>query len=109
MIEVTAPRDWSSRDARPLDAAQLDKRFSRFERRMTEEELRNEYVFHGSIHSWLAKASHVAFAGTNDYIYSKLFMTPQSDAWLGLMPTEAITGMAGDGIVSTETPVVSKR
>jgi hypothetical protein len=27
-------------------------------------------------------------------------MTPQADAWLGLMPTEAISGIPADGIVT---------
>jgi hypothetical protein len=109
LIEAQEPRDWSSRDARPLDATQREKRFARFERRMTEEELRNEYVFHGAIHASLAKASRVAFAPTNEYIYSKLFMTPQTDAWLGLMPTEAITGLSGDGIVTSAGTITSRK
>jgi hypothetical protein len=101
LIIEKAPRDWSTRAAQPLDAAQLEKRFKIFERRMTEEELRNEYVFHSAVHSHLSKAARVTFASTNDFIYSSVFMTPQSDAWLGLMPTEAITGLPDDGIVAT--------
>jgi len=101
LIEAKSPRDWSTRDARPLDAAQLEKRFKMFERRMTEEELRNEYVFHSAVHRHLAKAARVAFASTNEFIYASVFMTPQADAWLGLMPTEAISGIPADGIVAT--------
>jgi hypothetical protein len=101
LIIEKAPRDWSSREAQPLGAAQLEKRFDRFERRMTEEELRNEFVFHAAVHSHLSKAARVAFTSTNDYIYTNVFMTPQSDSWLGLMPTEAITGLPDDGIVAT--------
>ncbi len=99
LIEEKSPRDWSVRDARPLDAAQLEKRFKLFERRMTEEALRNEFVFHSAIHSHLSKASRVAFSSTNEFVYTKVFMTPQTDAWLGLMPTEAISGIPADGIV----------
>jgi hypothetical protein len=104
LIVEKSPRDWSSREAKPLDSTQLDKRFDRFERRMTEEELRNEYVFHSAIHSHLSKAARVAFAPTNDFIYTNVFMTPQADAWLGLMPTEAITGLPDDGIVARRSP-----
>jgi hypothetical protein len=100
LIVEKAPRDWSSREVEPLDATQLEKRFDRFERRMTEEELRNEYVFHAAVHTHLSKAARVAFTSTNDFIYTSVFMTPQADAWLGLMPTEAITGLPDDGIVA---------
>jgi hypothetical protein len=103
LIEEKSPRDWSTRDAHPLNAAQLERRFKQFERRITEEELRNEYVFHSAIHSHLSRASRVAFASTNDFIYTNVFMTPQADAWLGLMPTEAISGIPADGIVALPT------
>jgi hypothetical protein len=101
LIEEKSPRDWSARDAHPLDAAQLEKRFKMFERRMTEEELRNEFVFHSAVHTHLSKASRVGFASTNEFIYANVFMTPQADAWLGLMPTEAISGIPADGIVAS--------
>jgi hypothetical protein len=100
LIESKHPRDWSSTTPGELDASKLALRFTRFETRLREEQLRNEYEFHGAIHQHLSKASRVAFASTNDFVYRRLFMTPQGDPWLGLMPLEAITGLPDDGIVA---------
>lgn len=76
---------------RPLDAAQLEKRFKLFERRMTEEELRNEYVFHSA--RPFAPLEGIAGPVRED---ERL-----ADAWLGLMPTKTISGIPADGIVAS--------
>ena len=93
------PRDWSTAEAKALDAETIAKRISRFEARMTEEQLRNEYVFHGAIHARLSKPASLDFTSVNEFLYSQVFMTPKSDAWFGLRPTEAITGLSEDGII----------
>ncbi len=98
LVREKTPRDWTTGAAPPLDAAKLDKRFALFESRMTEEALRNEYVFHAAIHGFLAKRGRLDLAKVNDFVYASVFMTPKSDAWLGLRPTEAITGLPNDGI-----------
>jgi hypothetical protein len=93
------PRDWGSPGANELDAAQLEKRLSQFETRLTEEELRNEFAFHGAVHVRLSRPSRVDLAKTNEYVYTRLFMTPKSDTWLGLT-TAAVTGIDDDGLVA---------
>src|SRR4029078_6195199 len=93
----------SSRDAPGLGEAELTKRVARFEARLTEEELRNEFMFHGAVHQSISSPVQLDFSSVNEFVYARLFMTPKNDAWLGLTPTEALTGMADDGIVASTT------
>jgi hypothetical protein len=101
LLREERPRDWGKTSASQLDADQLAKRVSQFEKRMTEEELKNEYVLHGYVHAHLARGSRVDLASTNDFIYTRVFMTPRSDAWLGLTPTATFTGIDDDGLVAS--------
>jgi hypothetical protein len=101
LIRAKHPRDWSTRGATELDDAQLTKQLSQFESRLTEEELRNEFVFHGAVHRQLSKASRVDRTSLNEFVYSRLFMTPKGDAWLGLTSTTALTGIDDDGLVAS--------
>ena len=60
---------------------------------------RNEYIFHARIHEWLMSPRMVNdVEGFNDSIYSTLFLTPRSDIWLGLHPTEVYSGIENDGV-----------
>jgi hypothetical protein len=92
------PRNFDKPDAEPLDDAAVEKRVTRFELRLAEESARNEYAFHGAIHNHLSVQKNGNLVALNEWVYTKVFMTPQKDAWLGLMPTEAITGIAEDGV-----------
>jgi hypothetical protein len=96
------PRDWRTRDAHTLDDGSLAKHIDFFERRVTQEELKNEFAFHGAVHARMAKASNVDFTAMNAFLYTNLFKTPQADAWLGLVPTEALTAVEDDGIVKVD-------
>ncbi|HYV02991.1 MAG TPA: hypothetical protein VFB82_00295 [Blastocatellia bacterium] len=66
---------------------------------IAEDTVRNEYVFRARIHRWLAEGT----AGSNvevlnEKIYDELFLTPSWDAWLGLRPTGAYSGIDNDGV-----------
>ena len=69
---------------------------------VAEDTVRNEYVFRARIHRWLATesaGSNVAtLDGLNERIYDELFLTPSWDAWLGLKPTGAYSGIDNDGV-----------
>lgn len=97
-LKAKHPRDWTDADAKELDGDHFAKRITALEARLTEEELRNEYVFHGAIHRFMSKPGKLDFTTINGFVYTELFHTPRSDAWLGLHPTEAITGLENDGI-----------
>jgi hypothetical protein len=62
--------------------------------------MRNEYVLHRQIHQMLAdggdKAGLDAF---NENVYSRIFLTPRSDPWLGLAPPDAYSALDHDGLV----------
>jgi hypothetical protein len=69
---------------------------------MTDDGIRNEFVYHGAIHAHLAKRTpQLDFETVNQFVYTTVFLTAKSDAWLGLMPTEALTGIDDDGLVTT--------
>ena len=60
---------------------------------------RNEYLFHARIHQWLMSpvmANDVE--RLNESVYASLFLTPSSDIWLGLHPTEVYSGIENDGV-----------
>ena len=94
------PRDWSSADAKDLGEEQLKKHVARFEGRLTQEEFRNEFMFHGALHQRMSKPVKLDFASLNEFVYTRLFMTPKKDSWLGLGSTGALTAMADDGLRS---------
>jgi hypothetical protein len=61
----------------------------RFEAKIAEDTVRNEYLFHNQIHTWLARVNQVPdLAAFNEQVYAALFLTPASDPWLGLGPSE---------------------
>ncbi|HJQ70745.1 MAG TPA: hypothetical protein VKA70_17350 [Blastocatellia bacterium] len=69
------------------------------ERTIAADTARNEYLFHARIHEWLTydnMANDVE--RLNDTVYATLFLTPNSDIWLGLHPTEVFTGIENDGV-----------
>jgi len=69
------------------------------ERTIAADTARNEYLFHARIHEWLINdrmANDVE--RLNETVYATLFLTPNSDIWLGLHPTEVYTGIENDGV-----------
>lgn len=73
-----------------------------FERSMAEDTVRNEYLFHTRIHEWfgqtLAQTRDVSIL--NEKVYAELFLTPSSDPWLGLKPSDAYSALEKDGVVT---------
>jgi hypothetical protein len=71
------------------------------ERSISEDTVRNEYLFHTKIHEWLAAAPAVPnLEAFNSKIYAELFLTPDSDPWLGLVQTDICTALENNGLVS---------
>jgi hypothetical protein len=40
----------------------------------------------------------------NEKVYTELFLTPKSDPWLGLKPSDAYSALDHDGVVTAATP-----
>lgn len=62
--------------------------------------VRNEYELHSQIHEWFLSGevgSNVS--ALNSRVYAELFLTPQTDPWLGLFDPTAYTGLTDAGIV----------
>ena len=76
------------------------------QRSIAEDTVRNEYDLHLKIHQWFV--SGVAPADLNRLnakVYAELFLTPDSDPWLGLVPPDTFTGLDNNGLVtSPRTP-----
>ncbi len=73
----------------------------RFESAIALDTVRNEYLFHIQIHQWLEEDETDRLRGDvetlNKRVYSELFLTPDYDAWLGLVPDDTYTALEKDG------------
>jgi hypothetical protein len=69
-----------------------------FERSVTEDTVRNEYLFHSQVHEWFIRNQVPAkLEDLNDKVYAELFLMPKSDPWLGLVPADTYTALPADG------------
>jgi hypothetical protein len=82
-----------------LTGASLRAAVTSLERAVAEDTVRNEYVFRARIHGWFASGAVSSdVASLNEKIYAELFLTPSWDAWLGLRPAGAYSGIDNDGV-----------
>ncbi len=70
----------------------------KFERSVAVDTQRNEWNLHAPLHQWFITHEVNDFDALNRMIYDKLFLTPQSDPWLGLSPAGTYTGLADGGL-----------
>ena len=102
----------SAKSSRLLAAADGATRFNEmvkaFETSVSEDTVRNEYLFHRQIHDWLAAGklsdgkSATDVDALNERIYADLFLTPSADPWLGLLPANTYSAIDNDGICPTK-------
>lgn len=71
------------------------------ERSISEDTVRNEYQLHHQIHEWLANDQSQPVDQLNTRVYAQLFLTPDSDPWLGLLPADAYAALENDGLSLT--------
>lgn len=70
------------------------------ERSIAEDTVRNEYLFHSQIDDWFIHGTVPdAVDALNGRVYAELFLTPNSDPWLGLAPANTFTGLEDNGLV----------
>ncbi len=78
---------------------QLQYAVQTLEQTIAADTARNEYMFHARIHQWLMSISMINdVERLNESVYAALFLTPNSDIWLGLHPTEVYSGIDRDGV-----------
>lgn len=78
-----------------------DQTVARFEDAMAFDTARNEAEFHTQVHALFARGEQGDFQSLNRKIYDRLFLTPQSDPWLGLLPDGVYNGLQNGGIGQT--------
>jgi hypothetical protein len=62
--------------------------------------VKNEYRLHREIHRWLSEGSAPSDVNSlNERVYAELFLTPNSDPWLGLAPADVYTALPSAGVV----------
>lgn len=81
--------------------APLETTVQAFESNMALDSVRNEYLLRGQLHQWFL----TEFLGSmsdldrlNARVYSQLFLTPDSDPWLGLVGPDSFSAIDGEGI-----------
>jgi hypothetical protein len=76
------------------------KTVQNLQRSIAEDTVRNEYTFHAKIHEWLATAGTPREVDAlNRRVYAELFLTPDSDPWLGLVPADTFSALENGGLV----------
>jgi hypothetical protein len=73
---------------------------ARLRKTVAEDTLLNENEIRPAIRRLFVEAhGRLTLEALNRKVYDGVFLTPQSDPWLGLVPSDAFTGIAGEGIV----------
>jgi hypothetical protein len=68
------------------------------ERAIAIDSVRNQYLFHRVLHTWFVAGQARDLEDLNTRVYAKLFLTPGSDPWLGLVTQETYVGIDNEGI-----------
>lgn len=72
-------------------------------RSIAEDTVHNEYQLHSQIYEWFIKGIAPAnLDALNSKIYAQLFLTPNSDPWLGLAPADVYSALNGGGLIQTK-------
>jgi hypothetical protein len=73
-----------------------------FESTMALDTVRNEYLLHSQLHQWLMQGKDTLNVDAlNDKVYAELFLTPKTDPWLGLLPSNSYSAIDNDGILKS--------
>ncbi|MEH2334428.1 hypothetical protein [Nostoc sp.] len=92
----------SSKRFQKGNAESLQRVVSNFEAAMALDTARNEYMLHSQIHQWFIQGNGTNEVNSlNEKVYAELFLTPNSDPWLGLMSSEGYSAIDNDGVQSS--------
>ncbi|MDA1194798.1 MAG: hypothetical protein O2894_06405 [Planctomycetota bacterium] len=81
-----------------LDPAAFARMAETFTHSVAVDSVRNEQDIHRRLHAWFAAGRVSTLADLNERIYAELFLTPSSDPWLGLAPSDAYVALDGGGL-----------
>ncbi len=89
------------KSGRPAENSPFARMLENFEAAIARDMVRNEYYFHTLIHQWLEEDKDGALArdveALNKRVYAELFLTPDYDEWLGLVPEDTYTSLEKEG------------
>ncbi|HYL98548.1 MAG TPA: hypothetical protein VEZ90_06300 [Blastocatellia bacterium] len=86
-------------NSRPT-AETFSRIIANLEHNLAIDSVRNRYLIHSRIHQWFVDGTATADVDTlNERVYARLFLTPSSDPWLGLVTPDTYTGLIDDGII----------
>jgi hypothetical protein len=72
----------------------------KFESSMALDTVRNEYLLHSQLHRWFVEGTvNRSITQLNDRVYAELFLTANTDPWLGLAPAGVYSAIAKDGLL----------
>jgi hypothetical protein len=70
---------------------------------IAEDTVYNEYQLHARIHEWFVNGlAPKNLDALNSKVYAELFLTPSSDAWLGLAPADVFSALDNCGLIQTK-------
>lgn len=101
----TRPAAAGSKTDADANAATGANRFARavanLERVMALDTVRNQYLMRPVLLRWFIEGAGLAGVDElNRRVYGELFLTPDSDPWLGLATPDSYTGLLNDGVVT---------
>ncbi len=77
----------------------LVKMVRNFEGGVAVETARNEHLLRRQLHDWFASAqAPLDLDALNRRVYAELFLTPEEDPWLGLVPADTYSALDGGGL-----------
>lgn len=83
-----------------LSHEELARLLKRFQDLIALDTVRNEYLLHSKLYSWLMKDLRANQVDKlNNKVYAELFLTPQTDPWLGLFSSEVYTALDNGGVI----------
>jgi hypothetical protein len=82
-----------------LSEPELAQLVQKFQDLIALDTVRNEYLMHAKLYTWIVKDPiRDDVEKLNEQIYAKLFLTPNSDPWLGLFSADVYTALDNGGV-----------
>ncbi len=81
------------------DEGQFSKLISNLEGFIALDTVRNQYLLRTKLHAWFVTGEGNDLDRLNEKVYAQIFLTPDSDPWLGLYSPDTYTAIDGGGII----------
>lgn len=82
-----------------LSDAEFNKMFTKLRGFVGLDTTRNDFIYHMQLYGWLNDGGASDLEAFNARVYSEIFLTPDSDKWLGLYSTDVYAALDGNGII----------